>query len=198
MRIFVAVRPPQDEVDRLDDFLEVRRAAADLRWVDASRFHLTLAFLPDVPEDRYDDVVDALTGQAQRRMPFALRLAGGGAFPDPSQASVLWAGFDAAPEARDRLETLARGVRDASSHAGVRVDGQRFRPHLTVARSPRPVPMDNWVRLLEGYVGSPWPVRSFEVVQSHPGTGGGRSGRSGRQVRHEVLERVPLLGEFGV
>ena len=48
---------------------------------------------------------------------------------------------------------MATGARAAANKAGIALDGQRFRPHLTVARLRRPTEVSSWVRLLDTYEG---------------------------------------------
>ncbi|HEY1134139.1 MAG TPA: RNA 2',3'-cyclic phosphodiesterase [Nocardioides sp.] len=184
MRLFTAVIPPDDVADHLDDFLDVRRSAARLRWTRGDAFHATLAFAAEVDEWRVDELVERTAGAAARRTPFEARLAGGGAFPHADAGKVLWAGLGT--EADDELAALAAGVRTACATAGVAVDGARFRPHVTVARSGRPVQLSDWVKLLDAYAGPTWTVDEVAVVASYLGEGpGGRP-------RHEVLASVPL------
>lgn len=186
MRLFTAVLPPDDVADHLDAFLDVRRAAADLRWTRADALHLTLAFAVEVEEWRLDEVLERTAEAAARHTPFDLRLTGGGAFPHPDAGKVLW--VDAPASADDELEALARGARAAYATAGVPVDGARFRPHVTVARSGRPVQLSDWVKLLDAYAGASWTVDEVAVVASHLGEG------VGRRPRHEVLATVALGG----
>ena len=69
-RMFVAVVPPDDVVEHLDAFLEVRRDAAAYRWASAEQLHVTLAFLAEVPDRNLDDLVERLGRAAARRTPF--------------------------------------------------------------------------------------------------------------------------------
>lgn len=186
MRMFLALRPPQKEVDRLDEFLDVRRDSGPFSWTAAEQFHLTLAFLPDVPEYRLEDLIEAVRAAAARRQPFDLCLGGGGSFPDPARARVLWVGLRQKATDSEELAALASGVRGSAAHSGVEVDGQRFRPHMTVARTGRPTALDNWVRLLDGYSGACWGATEVEVIHSHLGEG------PRRRPRHEVVARSPI------
>lgn len=135
LRLFAALIPPAAAVEHLDAFLEPRRDAdPDLRWAGPEQWHLTLAFAPDVPEYLLDDVTQRLASAAQRRRLGPLAVAGGGAFPDPDRARVLWAALaHDVPSEQDELTALARGARTAFATAGADVDGQRFRAHLTLA-----------------------------------------------------------------
>lgn len=171
MRMFAAVVPPAEAVDDLDAFLEVRRDAAPFRWASSEQLHVTLAFLAEVEERRLDDLAERLARAAARRTSFETRIAGGGAFPNPARARVLWAGLELDEAGGTELDRLATGCRAAANRAGVPVDGQRFRPHVTVARMRAPDEVSDWVKLLDGYAGPPWPVDRVTLVASHLGEG---------------------------
>ncbi len=188
MRMFVAVRPPEQVIEDLDEFLTVRREAGPFRWTAVDQIHLTLAFLAEVPDHRLDDLVDRLAHAAQRRTTFETVVAGGGAFPDPARGRVLYAGLELSTEAATELDQLAAGCRTAATTSGLEVDGQRFRPHLTLARCGRPKELSSWVRLLDAYRGPPWQVDEVSLVGSHLGEG------PRRQPRHELVQTLPLGG----
>ncbi len=185
-RLFVAVVPPAEVVEHLEEHLAPRRDAASFRWTDPGQWHLTLAFAADAA-DRDLDAVDEEVGRCvARRGPFRLALAGGGAFPDPDRARVLVTRVDAGGQDLDALSSLSAGCRAALTRAGARVDGQRFRPHLTVGRLGRPANVTSWVRLLDAYRGPEWVVGEVALVASHLG-----EGPRGRP-RHEVLGTYAL------
>jgi 2'-5' RNA ligase len=171
MRAFVAVVPPAEVVEHLDAFLDVRREAAAYRWATAEQLHVTLAFLADVPDRKLDDLVERLEGAAARRQVFAATIAGGGAFPDVARARVVWAGLDLDETGATELPRLATGARAAATRAGIAVDGQRFRPHVTVARLGHPGEVTPWVRLLDAYRGPAWTVDRITLVASYLGEG---------------------------
>lgn len=186
LRMFAAVVPSDEAVDHLDEFLEVRRSAASFRWAGAEQLHVTLAFLAEVEERRMEDLVERLERATARRTPFDARIAGGGAFPDAGRARVLWAGLDLEEAGRTELDRLATGCRAAANRAGVAVDGQRFRPHVTLARLGRPAEVSDWVRLLDGYSGPRWRVDRVSLVASYLG-----EGPRGRP-RYETVEELDL------
>jgi len=192
MRMFVAVRPPPAAVEDLDEFLDVRRAATSkggdaLRWSLPEQLHVTLAFLAEVPERRLEDLEARLERAARKRTAFSTRIAGGGAFPNAARARVLWAGLDLTDDNHEELRRLATGARASANRAGITVDGQRFRPHITVARIGRPTEVTSWVRLLDSYAGPEWSVHDIELVASHLG-----EGPRGRP-RYETVAVFPLI-----
>lgn len=179
--MFVAAVPPDDVVADLAEFLEPR---AGLPWIDSAQWHLTLAFMAAVPEAREDELVDRLGHAAARVAPFGIALSGGGCFPDPTRASVLWLGI--VPAAGPPLERLAKGARAAGNAAGATPDGRAFVPHLTLARLRRPIEATRWLRVLDTYTSASWRVEEIELLASHLG-----EGAKGRP-RHEVVARLPL------
>lgn len=185
--MFAALVPPQEAVDHLDEFLDVRRGAAGFRWATTEQMHVTLAFLATVPERRVDDLVERLERAAAKRTAFDTRIRGGGAFPGPADAKVLWAGLELDEHGRTELARLATGTRAAASKAGIEVDGGRFRPHVTLARLRRPTEVTRWVRLLDGYAGPPWRADRIELVESFLG-----QGPRGRP-RYEAVDTFPLF-----
>jgi 2'-5' RNA ligase len=186
MRMFVALVPPTEVVEHLDEFLEVRRSAGEFRWADAAQLHVTLAFLASVPERSLDDLVERLGRAAHRRTPVTTRVAGGGAFPNAARARVLWAGLELDDTGATEIDRMATGARAAASKAGIAVDGQRFRPHLTVARMKHPGEVSDWVRLLGAYDGPTWRTEEYSLVASHLGEG------PRRRPRYELVETFPL------
>ena len=184
--MFVALVPPEEAVEDLDAFVEARREAAAFRWATAEQFHVTLAFLADVEERRLDELVERLGRAAARRTAFETRVAGGGAFPNAGRARVLWAGLDLTEEGRTELSRMATGARAAANRSGVPVEGQRFKPHVTLARLGRPEEVSSWVRLLDAYAGPSWTADRISLVASYLG-----EGPRGRP-RYEVVEEFVL------
>lgn len=186
MRMFAALVPPEDAVEHLDEFLAPRREAGPFRWAGTEQLHVTLAFYAEVADRNLDELVERLGRAAARRTAFAARVAGGGAFPDAARARVLWAGLALDDHGATEVDRLATGCRAAANRAGVAVDGQRFRPHVTLARLGRPAEVTRWVRLLDAYEGPTWTADRVSLVESHLGEG------PHRRPRYDVVEEFPL------
>jgi 2'-5' RNA ligase len=186
MRMFVALRPPSVALEDLGEFLAPRQEAeSGFRWTVAEQWHVTLAFLPKVAERHLDDLLARLARAAARRTPFSVTIAGGGAFPNPGTAKVLYADLDLGPS-REELKRLATGARAAASKAGAETGGGRFHPHVTLARTGRPTEVTRWVRVLDSYRGPTWAADEIALVESHLGEG------PRRRPRHEVVETFAL------
>jgi RNA 2',3'-cyclic 3'-phosphodiesterase len=185
--MFAAVIPPESALDDLGEFLGPRQEAGPgLRWTVPEQWHLTLAFMPDVADRHLEDLSARLTRAAARRTPFEARLAGGGAFPNPARAKVLYVGVATPDDRHQDLSHLATGVRAAAAKAGADPQGGRFRAHLTLARMGRPVEATRWLRILDAYRGPAWRAEEVALVVSHLGEG------PRNRPRYEVLDTFRL------
>lgn len=155
-RTFIAISIPsplEDKLKRLQNLLAPQVPTA--RWISTLPFHMTLAFLGDVPDTDLNAVCKAVAQACGPVPPFELRLEGVGAFPSPAKPRVLWAGLQSSEPLV--LAGLQRGVVQAVAKVGYRPDDQRFTPHVTLGRirpdrrDPLPsdltailVPHQNW------------------------------------------------------
>lgn len=163
-RLFVAVLPPSSLVGSLSALVEPRRDADDAwRWAPSRQWHLTLAFMADAPTPLADDLGVALAEVAGRTSPFLVTAEGGGCFPHPDAARVLFLGVSGDTDA---LARLSRRCRTAAERLGIEVEGGRFRPHLTLARARRPEPARRWLTLVDSFPALPWPVTELVLMQS--------------------------------
>jgi RNA 2',3'-cyclic 3'-phosphodiesterase len=169
MRLFVAVTPPPAVLDELDaQAAPLREARPDLRWTNREAWHVTLAFLGHVDSPAAARLPPRLERAAGRHRMFRLAFSGGGAFPAPVRANVLWGGLSGD---RAALARLAQSVAAGASRAGAPPPdhGRRFRPHLTLARCPVPADVTELVAALSGYRGQPWPADRIHLIRSRLG-----------------------------
>jgi 2'-5' RNA ligase len=175
VRLFVAAYPPENACADLAatvDRLAVGRAAdqgVNARLAARANWHVTLAFLGEVPDERLDDVRAALVAAVARwrakQAPTQLRLGGGGRF-GRGRFTVLWVGLrgDVGP-----LAALATAVRKELKRARLPYDPKPFRPHLTLARPGDRVDVRGDVAALKAYEGPPWTAEAVRLVRSHLG-----------------------------
>lgn len=181
MRLFAAIYPPAEELDRLA--AAVGALPDTVRPVPEEHWHLTTAFYGDVPDARVDALTERLARAAARTPAFELRLAGAGTFPpQAAKARQVWIGVDGRTTTLTRLaeRCVAAGTRE-----GLRMETRRYRPHLTIARA-RASTTDATAMLatLSTYQGNPWTVTRLTLVKS----------TLGATVHHETLEEFALQG----
>jgi len=168
MRLFVAVTPPPESLADLQAAVAAARADhPDLRWSGPEDWHVTLAFLGQVPAPVTARLAPRLERAAARHRPFPLALAGAGAFPATGNARVLWCGLDGD---RRALAALAASVAAAATEAGAPPPdaGRPFRPHLTLARTRTPADVRDLVTTLGAYAGPRWRADRVELIESRP------------------------------
>ena len=189
MRLFVAAYPAAAALDdlalRVEDLRIGQAATAGVNTRLAARplWHVTVAFLGDVDEERQDAAAAAVDRAAAETdgQPM-LRLAGGGTF-GRGNFTTMWVGLagDVAS-----LQSLAGTVRAKLRRAHLRYDRKPFRPHLTIARPGQRLPrnqIDEDIAELSTYAGPSWPVTELVLVQSHQGP----------HPTHVPLHRAPLV-----
>lgn len=176
-RMFIALYPPQLVVDELAEFFDAR---PQMPWINPEQWHITLAFLAAVPDARTDELIDRLALNLARKVAPTIRLCGGGTFPSPERAKVLWLRPVALTGSLESLAVTARGTANA---CGATPDGRTFTPHLTVARLRRPLEATRWLRILDSFTSTPWCAREAKLIASHLGEG------PSKRPRHEEVAR---------
>ena len=168
-RLFAALPIPPEVESHLDEAIDgVRTAHPELRWVPASRWHLTCEFLGECGQHEVDRQLGRWERRAARSRPLELRLQGAGAFPHPWMARVLWAG-------------LGGDVEGFSKLAAYGVD-----PHVTLARTRDRADLTGLVDELGDYPGPTWTATELVLLESHLRAKGERG------PRYEPLARFPL------
>jgi 2'-5' RNA ligase len=169
LRMFVAVTPPVEAVAHLDARLQrERRVLAgrlpeDLRWIPAERWHLTLAFVGEVPVEIATVATAVLRDVLAHEKPASVALVGCGSFGG-TVLHVPVLGRNGA------LQELAARTREVLGSVGIATDGRPFRPHVTIGRLRRPAPgARRVIAALADYVGPEWTVDRIDVVQSLQG-----------------------------
>jgi 2'-5' RNA ligase len=199
VRLFVAAYPPAAALADLAGTvagLALARPPSDgnpgpargTGLIPAERWHLTVAFLGEVADERQPDVEAALhTAVRGWRTasggPPDLRLAGGGRF-GRGRFTTVWVGV------RGEVSTLgdlAATVGRTLRRARLPCDRKPFRPHLTLARCGERLTAEQVatdIATLDRYQGPPWSVLDLHLVSSTPGP----------SPEHRTLSRVPLDG----
>ena len=165
-RAFLAVVPSAAALDDVAGRLDpLRQAEPSLRWLPREQWHLTVQFLG--PVDDAEELSEAIGRAVAGIVPFPVQLTGGGAFPSPRRAAVLWIGVGE-PEP---LVALADAVTSATAELGHRAEERAYHPHLTVARTARPRSVIGLVEQLGAVGPGPaWTVADVALVASdtHP------------------------------
>ncbi|WNF25358.1 RNA 2',3'-cyclic phosphodiesterase [Streptomyces sp. C11-1] len=168
-RVFLALAPPDDAKDELAQAL---RPAYDayprMRWNRIEDWHITLAFLGEIPVTTVPPLMPPLARLAAQHRPLQLAMHGGGHFDQ----RVLWSGVTGELEG---LHRLADDVRTTVRDCGVRFPERPLRPHLTLARSRRGdhTTAAEAAATLTSFAGHTWQAGHLHLVGSNTGRGPG-------------------------
>jgi 2'-5' RNA ligase len=161
LRLFVAVWPPDDVVERLAGL--DRPALDGVRWTTPDQWHVTLRFLGKVDDADADSLVEAL-GAALAGLPrIEATLGPAVELLNPRILSVPVTGLD----------DVAAAAVAATASIGRPPERRPFRGHVTLARLrdvSRPVARSLGGAPVEGR----WPVTSVAVVESQLSPAGAR------------------------
>ncbi|MET7607537.1 RNA 2',3'-cyclic phosphodiesterase [Streptomyces avermitilis] len=165
VRVFIALAPPDPAKKELARTL---RPAYDthphMRWNRIEDWHITLAFLGELPAGAVSLLRPPLADLAADHPPLSLALRGSGTFDD----RVLWSGIDGD---LDELHMLAADVRTAVKNCGVAFEDRPLRPHLTLARARRGdrSSAGEIAERLAEFTGRQWPAECLHLVGSNAG-----------------------------
>ncbi|WP_436771616.1 RNA 2',3'-cyclic phosphodiesterase [Yinghuangia sp. YIM S09857] len=183
VRLFVAVAPPDEAKAELERALApTYEAHPRLRWNRIEDWHITLAFLGELPSGVVPGLRTALEAVAATQAAVALELSGSGHFDD----RVLWCGLRGDVTG---LHRLASATRAAVAASGVRFDDRPLSPHLTLARARRDNPdgVPQAAAELSGFAGRPWRAERLHLV-------GSNFARGPEPIRYRDVASWPLTG----
>lgn len=129
MRVFIAADLPENLMDALAETQAELRESVNGRYCAPDSFHVTLAFLGNVPAQRLPQIEQCLRDGCARHRAFEARLGELGFFGKRADAT-LWQGFaDPRP-----FNDLARDVRAELEAAGISFDTKKPKAHITLMR----------------------------------------------------------------
>ena len=136
MRLFTAIDIPSDVKARLAALVDRLRPLAKLHWIPVEKLHITTKFIGEWPEERLDELKRALAAiTCPAPVEIAIRRLGW--LPNPRSARALYAGV----EPTEALAALAAATERAAAGVGVAGEDRIFRPHVTLARTRKRVPL---------------------------------------------------------
>lgn len=100
------------------------------KLVPAYNWHVTLAFLGNIPKEKLDSLQAMLKKEDWEKV-FDVGISQFGGFPSLDKARVLFSGLKRGEE---RVRLLAEHIRQKLDELGISYDEKPFVPHITLAR----------------------------------------------------------------
>ena len=140
------------------------------RWRPAEALHVTLRFFGDVTEVMAEDLdaeLAKITGK-----PLTLNLSSVGAFDEGDRITAIWAGL----QDNEGLRVLAGRCEAAARRAGLKPDGRKYTPHVTLAYLGRtdPAQVTAWLANHGDLKSEPFTLGQFGLYSSWQTSEGSR------------------------
>ena len=134
MRCFIAIDIDEqvktelkELVATLTDSIDAR--PGDMKWVKVDMIHLTLKFLGDVEDSDVPKICEITKKVVEKYKHFHVEIAHVGSFGDPP--NVIWVGIN---DGNSNLEKMADELEEQLLKFGIKKEGKKFKPHLTLCR----------------------------------------------------------------
>mgnify|MGYP005994527167 CR=1 FL=1 len=164
-RLFTGIKIPSSICDQLS---LIQYGLLGARWIEPHDFHITLRFIGDVDDDLANDLADEFARISTA--PFTLQLKSVGAFGN-ERPRMVWAGVEKSPP----LEQLYSTHEIIAQRLGLKAEGRKFTPHVTLARFKPGQISDVGTYLIDHsqFQSLEFEVSSFELYSAKASRGGG-------------------------
>ncbi|MCU1263870.1 MAG: 2-5 ligase [Acidobacteria bacterium] len=188
LRIFCAIELPTAACARATEHIKSLReqfSATPASWNRDGRFHLTVKFVGEIPQNKVERLSLAAQRATVNLSPFKIIVAGAGVFPKKGPPKVLWLGID---DLSGGLTTMHTQLDQECAREGFGKQERAFHPHLTIAR----VRSQSGARELaavheeRGFAPVEVPVSELLVIRSELGSAG---------AKYTTISKHPLTGK---
>ena len=131
MRLFTAIPLSDAERDRLVSVQRRFARNSGFRMTKSENLHLTLRFFGEWPDDRLEELSDALGTVERPNAAFAVSTSGLRFLPNSDNPRI----FIALAEAGKPILALQRGLEECARGLGMAPETRPFVPHVTLGRS---------------------------------------------------------------
>jgi len=176
MRTFIAIELSQEIKDKLSELQDLlKKAGADVKWIEPENIHLTLKFLGEIDEGKSIKITGAIEDTAKKSRQFQMSLGSLGAFPRIEFPRIVWVGIDKGDK---ETAVLARELEERIEELGISKEERPFSSHITIGRVKGTLNKDglaNNLKELENYFSGrniEFDVTKITLFKSTLGPGG--------------------------
>lgn len=160
-RLFIGLRIPESLQTRLAG---LQSGVPGAKWVARENFHITLNFLGEMEESRFEDLHDCLVDISAPS--FDVTLSGTGAF-GAKAPKLLWAGLEPCAA----LLALQSKLAGRLVRAGFLSETRKYSPHVTLAylrggRTAKEFKVGPWFEQTAPFLAAPFTATHFTLIES--------------------------------
>jgi len=130
VRCFISIELDPLTRNRISQLVDNLKFVKGIKWVSEENYHITLAFMGQLPVSQVPLVSKALDEISSCHSSFELKLQGSGFFPNENNPKVFWIGIQKSRE----LYSLKRDLDESLKSLNIDFDAKPFSPHLTLGR----------------------------------------------------------------
>lgn len=160
MRLFIGLPLPQDLKNSVLEAWLPYTEKFKFRAVPQELWHLTIAFLDDVPEAELPGLVELMEGALKKSPGGTWSFSQFETFP-PKKPSNLIA--HAEPQNYAAWKKFVDNLRDVISLLAPRVDRKPWQPHVTIGKAPKNMRLPVWNESIKPIA---WQPESIALIQS--------------------------------
>ena len=110
--------------------IKLKEVQADVQWEPKDKFHITLIFLGNIEQSKFELLSAALAKSFQQFRSFAISYESIGAFPNIRNPRVVWMGI----QSNQMILDLQAAAGQICLEFGFPLDDRMFHPHITLGR----------------------------------------------------------------
>jgi len=169
MRCFIAFKLPDEiKIEACKVQKKLRSLGLQAKWVEFDNLHLTLKFLGSLSDGKVEEAKRIISETASFLLSFKLTLSNLGAFSGMRNPKVVWLGV----EPFDILSGITDKISKRAESLGVKKEGRKPHPHITLGRIKSGKGPDEFARLSETIKVEPleWNTDGISLFESilHP------------------------------
>ena len=130
-RIFIAVKiDPGDTLMNMISTFKTDLKDEKIKWTETENYHITLAFLGDMEEEKIKAVDKMLRRVCEGFNGFEMVIKGAGVFKSFKDMRVIWTSI----KPSEKLNKLNNSIKIGLKDTGITIEDRAFSPHLTLGR----------------------------------------------------------------
>ena len=167
MRLFIGLTLPESLQETLKQaWNQASPNPAGERQMRSSMWHLTLAFLDEVPAEQIDPLSEIVANAATHPPQGGFSINCFKTFPNKKPTRIVAC---ATPENAESWNGFAQHLRDMVSLIAPNVDRKPWLPHISITRTLKKAYLEPWT---EPYETISWKPDSLAIIHSTPGPNG--------------------------
>lgn len=168
MRLFLGIQLSQELRNHLQQaWSGVEGLPKHLKTIPSQNWHMTLAFLDEIPEDKVEVLAELLAQVTDKPPIGALLVDRFEAFPKKKPTRIAARAVPVAPKSWS--EYVDR-IRDFASIVAPDMDRKPWSPHITLARSEKGLILPSWNSSMTDFAWIPEEFAIFKSTQSAEGS----------------------------